>query len=186
MQLAGKRIGILIATGYHEHELLFPYYRLKEAGADVVVAGPQAGETLLGEGRHGKDGLEFTAEAAISDLSADRLDALHLPGGIYGPLELRAREDACRLVKEMVDRGKVVGAICHAPWILISAGVVRDRRIACPDDMAIDVENAGGTCVPEKAVRDGPLVTSVYFGYLPEYMTMFMAAVAEQGEAPGT
>jgi protease I len=176
---------VLIATGYHEHELLYPYYRLKEAGADIVVAGPRTGETLLGEGRHGTDGLGFTTEAAISDLSAKGLDALHLPGGIYGPLELRAREDACRLVKEMVDHGKVVGAICHAPWILVSAGVVRGRRIACPDDMGIDVENAGGTHVREKAVRDGPLVTSVYFGYLPEYMTMFMAAVAEQGEAPG-
>jgi protease I len=185
MELPGKRIGILIATGYHEHELLYPYYRLKEAGADVVVAGPEAGAVLLGEGRHGKDGLEFTTEAAISDLSPDGLDALHLPGGIFGPLELRAREHACRLVRDMVEREKVVGAICHAPWILISAGVVRGRKIACPDDMAIDVENAGATYVCEKAVRDGPLVTSVYFGYLPEYMTMFMAVVAQQGEAPG-
>ena len=185
MELAGRRIGILIATGYHEHELVYPYYRLKEAGVDVVVAGPEAGEALLGEGRHGRDGLEFATGAAISDLSADGLDALHLPGGIYGPLELRAREDACRLVSDMVEREKVVGAICHAPWILISAGVVRGRRIACPDDMAVDVENAGGTRVRERAVRDGPLVTSVYFGYLPEYMTMFMAAVAGQGEAPG-
>jgi len=179
MEVRGKRIAILIATGYHEHEFLFPYYRLKEAGAEVIVAGPEAGATLLGEGQHGTDGLPFVAEAAIADLRPDDLDAVHLPGGIYGPLELRARKDVCELVRAMVDRGKVVGAICHAPWILVSAGVVKGRRIACPSDMAVDVENAGGVYVDERAVRDGPLVTGVYFGYLPEYMRVFTAAVAE-------
>ena len=177
MELPGKRVGILIATGYHEHELLFPYYRLKEAGAEVVVAGPEAGATLLGEGRHGRDGLPFVTEAGISDLTVEELDAVHLPGGIYGPLELRAREDVCALVRAMVDGGKVVGAICHAPWILISAGVVKGRKIACPEDMAVDVENAGGVYVKERVVRDGPLVTGVYFGYLPEYMREFIGAV---------
>jgi protease I len=179
MELAGKRIAILIATGYHEHEFLYPYYRLKEAGAEVIVAGPAAAETLLGEGRHGMDGLPFATEAAIGELKVEELDAVHLPGGIYGPLELRAREDVCALVRGMVDRGKVVGAICHAPWILISAGVVKGRRVACPEDIAIDVENAGGVYVKDRVVRDGPVVTGVYFGYLPEYMREFMGAVGE-------
>ena len=179
MTLTGKRVAIAIANGYHEHELLFPYYRLKEAEAEVLVAGPEAGAALLGEGRHGKDGLAFVAETAISDLKAEELDALHLPGGIFGPLELRAREDMCELIRELVDRGKVVGAICHAPWILISAGVLKGRKVACPEDMAIDCENAGATYVREKVVRDGPIVTGVYFGYLPEYMRAFMAAIAE-------
>ena len=180
MELAGKRVGILIATGYHEHELLYPYYRLKEAGAEVVVAGPKAGETLLGEGRHGRDGLPFETEVAIEELREEELDGLHLPGGIFGPLELRARQDVCLLVREMVRAEKVVGAICHAPWILVSAGVVKGRRIACPEDMAVDVENAGGVYVREKAVRDGPLVTAVYFGYLPEYMPEFTAAIIQR------
>jgi len=179
MHLEGKRIAILIATGYHEHELLFPYYRLKEAGAEVIVAGPEAGETVYGEGRHGMDGLPFTTEVAISDLNADDLDAIHLPGGIYGPMFLRDRNDVCSLIRDMVARGKIVGAICHAPWILVSAGVVRGRKIACPGDMAIDVENAGATYLDERAVRDGPIVTSVYFGYLPEYIKEFMGAVSE-------
>jgi protease I len=178
MDLTGRRVAILIATGYHEHELLYPYYRLKEAGARVVVAGPEAEATLFGEGRHGRDGLPFVPEAAIADLNADELEAIHLPGGIWGPLELRANEDACRLVREMVEAGKVVGAICHAPWVLISAGVVNGRKIACPEDMAIDVSNAGGFYVRERTARDGPLVTGVYFGYLPEYMKEFMNAVA--------
>ena len=176
MELTGKRIAILIADGYHEHELLFPYYRLKEAGAEVIVAGPEAKATVYGEGRHGMDGLPFETTAAIGDLSAENLDAIHLPGGIYGPLFLRDREDVCALIRAMVDRGKIVGAICHAPWILVSADVVRGRKIACPRDMAIDVQNAGATYVDARAVRDGPIVTSVYFGYLPEYIKEFMAA----------
>lgn len=179
MELPGKRIGILIATGHHEHELLFPYYRLKEAGAEVVVAGPQGGATVFGEGRHGTDGLPFETERSVGELSADELDALHLPGGIYGPLELRAREDVCRLVRDMVAAGKVLGAICHAPWILVSAGVVKGRRVACPEDMAVDLQNAGGQYVRERVARDGPLVTAVYFGYLPEYMRAFIEAVGE-------
>jgi protease I len=178
MELRDKRIAILIAAGYHEHEFLFPYYRLKEAGAQVIVAAPEAGATVYGEGRHGMDGLPFLAEAAIRDLSADDLDALHLPGGIYGPLALRARDDVCDLVRAMVAQQKTVGAICHAPWILVSAGVVSGRKVACPSDMAIDVENAGATYVSDRVVRDGPLVTAVYFGYLPEYMREFIAAAS--------
>lgn len=85
----------------------------------------------------------------------------------------------CALVRGMVEAGKVVGAICHAPWILISAGVVKGRRVACPGDIAIDVENAGGVYVKDRVVRDGPVVTGVYFGYLPEYMREFMGAVGE-------
>ncbi len=178
MDLTGKRIAIAIATGFHEHELLYPYYRFKEAGAQVLVAGPEAGATLYGEGRHGMDGLPFSATMAIGDLKAEDLDALHLPGGIYGPMELRIHQPTLRLVQELVRGEKIVGAICHAPWVLISAGVVKGRRIACPDDMADDAINAGATYVPEGAVRDGFLVTGVYFGCLPEYMREFLAAVA--------
>jgi protease I len=180
MELTGKRIAILIATGFHEHELLFPYYRLKEAGAEVIVAGPEAGATYYGEGRHGMDGLPFDSTAAIRDLRADDLDAVHLPGGIYGPMALRADESTCQLVRDLVAQNKIVGAICHAPWILVSAGVVQGRTIACPGDMAPDVTNAGGKFVRDRAVRDGCLVTSVYYGYLPEYIRAFIAAVAEK------
>ncbi len=177
MGIEGKRIAILIADGYHEHEFLFPYYRLKEAGAEVLVAGPEADAVVYGEGRHGLDGLPFTTTHALADLSAGELDAVHVPGGIYGPLYLRDRRDVCALVREMVAANKIVGAICHGPWVLVSADVVRGRKVACPHDMAVDVENAGGTYVDVPAVRDGPLVTSVYFGYLPEYMREFIAAV---------
>jgi protease I len=180
MSIEGKRIAILVATGYHEHELLFPYYRFKEAGAAVTVAGPEADEIVYGEGRHGMDGLPFTTDAAIRDLKAGDLDAVHIPGGIYGPMALRDREDACQLVRDMVAQDKIVGAICHGPWVLVSAGVVAGRKIACPRDMSADVTNAGGTYVAAEAVQDGPLVTSVYFGYLPQYMKAFLTAVGSR------
>ena len=178
MELTGKRIAVLIATGFHDHEFFYPYYRLKEAGAEVIVAAPQAATTYYGEGRHGMDGLPFDSTAAIRDLRADDLDAVHLPGGIYGPLELRANDEACHLVRDMVAQEKIVGAICHAPWILVSAGVVKGRTIACPGDMEPDVTNAGATWANARAVRDGCLVTSVGFTYLPEYMRAFIAAVS--------
>ncbi len=177
MDLQGKRVGILLATGYHEHEFFFPYYRFQEAGAEVIVAGPEAKTTYYGEGRSGMDGLLFDSTAAIRELRAEDLDALHIPGGIYGPMALRADEHACALVRAMVAQNKVVGAICHGPWVLVSADVVRGRRIACPFDMSVDVQNAGGTYVRDPAVRDGCLVTSVYYGYLPQYMREFISAV---------
>ena len=146
----------------------------------MTVAGPEVGVAVAGEGRHGTDGLLFETNAAIHDLRADDLEALHIPGGIYGPLELRDREDVRQLVRAMVAQDKVVGAICHGPWVLVSAGVVAGRKIACPRDMAVDVENAGGTYVAEAAVTDGPIVTSVYYGYLPEYMRAFISAVTDR------
>ena len=76
--------------------------------------------------------------------------------------------------------GKVVAAICHAPWILVSADVVRGRKIACPSDMAADVTNAGGICVKQRAVRDGNLITAVYFGNLPEHFRLVIPALMER------
>lgn len=181
MVLNGKRIAILIATGYNEHELLFPYYRLKEAGAEVIVGGPERGGTCYGEGRHGTDGLPFPVDTSVSDLRAKDLDALYLPGGIYSALELREREDVCQLVREAVAQAKIVGAICHGPWILASAAVVNGRRVACSRDIGIDMQNAGAIYMKEGTgtVRDGPLVTSEFFGHLPSFMREFLAAVLD-------
>jgi protease I len=173
-ELAGKRVAFCSRWASSTSSSV---YRFLEAGAEVIVAGPEAGATYYGEGRSGMDGLPFDAPTAIASLRADDLDALHIPGGIYGPMALRANEEACRLVRELVAQGKIVGAICHGPWVLVSADVVRGKRIACPSDMSVDVQNAGGIYVRDRAVRDGCLVTSVYFGYLPEYMREFIAAV---------
>lgn len=171
--LTGKRILIVIAEGYHEHEFWFPYYRFLEAGAEVVTAGPKPGP-VVGEGRHGKDGLLAEVDCSVEDAAGRPFDCVFLPGGIYGPLTLRNHRPTLKLVKEAMDRRVIVGAICHAQWILVSAGVVAGRSLTCPPDMADDVRNAGGVYLKEKCVVDGNLVTAVYFAYLP---AMFQALI---------
>ena len=104
---------------------------------------------------------------------------LYLPGGIFAPLELRAHAATLDLVRDCVQSGRIVAAICHAQWILVSAGVVNGRRITCPADMADDVRNAGGVFVDAPCVRDDNIITAVYFGYLPEQFRVLMPAILE-------
>jgi len=167
MRLKNKTATILIAEGYHDHEFWYPYYRFREEGAKVTVAAPTAG-TVYGEGRNGKDGLPAEADIAISELPSTLPDILFLPGGIYGPLELRAIPEVQAYVKRCMDANILVCAICHAPWILTAAGVVKGRKIACPRDMQWDITGAGGIYSTEPAVLDGNLLSAHYYGNLPE------------------
>ena len=176
MRLQGRTVALIIADGYHEHEFWFPYYRFREEGAEVVVAGPTVG-TVHGEGRHGKDGLPAEVTHTIEQLADTSLDLVYLPGGIFSPLALRAHQPTLELVRKAMADGVLVAAICHAQWILVSAGVCGGRRITCPPDMADDVRNAGGIYVEQKCVRDGNLITAVYFAYLPEQFQVLMPAL---------
>ena len=177
MRLEGKTAIILIAEGYHDHEFWFPYYRFVEEGAKVIVAAPKAG-IVYGEGRNGKDGLEAEADIAINDLPNTPPDILFLPGGIYGPLELRAIKEVRDYVNKCMDANILICAICHGPWILSAADVIRGRTVACPRDMQWDVTGAGGTYSPENVVLDGNLLTAHYYGNLPEmFQLMFSKCV---------
>jgi protease I len=179
IQIQGCRVALLIADGYHDHEFWFPYYRLKEAGAEVLVAGPQKG-VVYGEGRHGKDGLPAQVEYTIEEIMQQKFDVIYLPGGLWSPMTLRAHRPTLEFVQKAFKDNVLVAAICHAPWILISADVVKGRKIACPSDMAADVTNAGGIYVKDRCVRDGNLITAVYFGYLPDHFRMLMPAIADK------
>jgi protease I len=179
MRLESRTIAVLIADGYHEHEFWFPYYRFREEGAQVLVAGPETG-TVYGEGRHGKDGLPARAEITLDQVDPEAIDALYLPGGIWCPMKLRAHPAALDLVRRAMDADLIVAAICHAQWILVSADVLHGRRLTCPPDMAVDVRNAGGVYVEEKCVRDGNLITAVYFACLPEQFRVLIPAIAER------
>jgi protease I len=178
-ELEGKTIGLMSATGVHEHEFWVPYYRFREEGAQILVCGLAAGIVYQGEGRNGKDGLDLAAtDAAVADVDPDGIDALVIPGGIYGPLELRNHEPTLRLVRAMDECSKVIGAICHGQWVLVSADVLRGRRATSPRDIAPDLRNAGAEWVDEEVVRDGNLVTAVYFGYLPQFCRTLVEAIA--------
>lgn len=177
-RLSGKRVALLVADGSHEHEVWTPYYRLKEEGATVIVAGEKAGVTHRGEGLHGLDGLKLAPnDATIAELNADQLDALILPGGIFGPLTLRVHEPTLDLVRKMDAQRKVIASICHGQWILVSAGILRGRRATCPGDMAVDLRNSGAEFVKEDVVRDGNLITSIYYGYLPQFLKAVVDAI---------
>jgi protease I len=179
MRLEGLRVAIVIAEGYHEHEFWYPYYRFQEEGAEVTVAGPSKG-VVLGEGRHGKDGLPATVNRTVEDIAQEEFDLIYLPGGLWSPMRLRAHRPTLDLVRKAMDNGTLLAAICHAPWILVSADVVRGRKIACPSDMAADVTNAGGIFTKEPAIRDGNLITAVYFGNLPDHFRLLVPALLEK------
>ncbi|MBI3830099.1 MAG: DJ-1/PfpI family protein [Planctomycetes bacterium] len=177
-RLSGKRIALLAVNGAHEHEFWTPYYRFKEEGARLIIAGPEKGKVYRGEGRHGLDGLNLApTDVSIASLKAANLDALVIPGGIYGPLELRVHAPTLKLVREMNRRRKPIGAICHAQWVLVSADVLRGRKATSPGDIRVDLENAGAQWVKQEAVRDGHLITSIYFGYLPAFLKLLVDAI---------
>ena len=174
--LKGARIAIIVAEGYHDHEFWFPYYRFKEEGAEVIVAGPKKG-TIYGEGLHGKDGLPANIPHTVEEIMDQEFDLIYLPGGLWAPMTLRVHRPTIELVKKAMKEDTLVAAICHASWILVSADEVKDRKIACPSDMAVDVTNAGGIYVKDRCVRDGNLITAIYFGYLPEHFRVLMPAL---------
>lgn len=181
-RLSGKSIAILSATGIHEHEFWVPYYRFREEDAKVIVCGFEKNAVYKGEGRHGMDGLDLApTDATIEEIRSEDLDALIIPGGIYGPLALRAHKPTLKLVRAMNERKKVIAAICHGPWVLVSADVLQGRKCTGPNDIAVDMTNAGGVWVKEDAVRDENLITSVYFGYLPKFLRLIVEAVETQG-----
>ncbi len=173
MRLSGKRILILCGPDYEDMELHYPRYRLLEEGASVVVAGIGA------ETYRGKKGYPVTVDAQVSGLSAHDFDAVVIPGG-YAPDHMRRSEDLLSLVREMHDEGKTVAAICHAPWVTISAGIMKGRRATCVPAIKDDVINAGADYVDEPVVIDGNLVTSRRPDDLPAFLRAVIDAIASQ------
>lgn len=173
MRLRGKRILILCGPDYEDMELHYPRYRLLEEGAQVVVAG-------LGQPTYkGKKGYPVDVDAQVSDLSSRDFDAVVIPGG-YAPDHMRRSEQLLSIVREMHDEGKTVAAICHAPWVAVSAGILKGRRVTCVPAIKDDVINAGADYVDEPVVVDGNLVTSRRPDDLPAFLPAVIEAIATQ------
>lgn len=179
MLMRGRRVLLIIAAGYTEPELWTPLERFREEGAEVIVAGPKKG-IVQGEGVHGFDGCLAEITHTVEEAMKIPYDMLFLSGGLWSPMELRTHEPTLRCVRQALEKGILTCAICHAPWILISAGVVKGKHICCPDDMAIDVENAGGIYDARCAVLDGNLLTGTAFPWIPEFMQMVMETVRQR------
>ena len=173
MKLKGKKVAILSGPDYEDMELQYPLYRLREEGAEVVVVGIGA------ETYKGKKGYPVTVDAQITALNARDFDAVVIPGG-YAPDHMRRSEDLLNFVREIHDEGRTVAAICHAPWVAVSAGILKGRRATCVPAIKDDVVNAGADYVDEPVVVDGNLITSRRPDDLPVFLPAIIEAIAKQ------
>jgi protease I len=174
-ELNGRKVAILVANeGVEQVELTEPRKAVEDAGGDVTLIAPEKGEI------QGMDHLDkadtFQADAAVADVDASDFDALLLPGGVANPDLLRTVEDAVSFVRAFFDAGKPVAAICHAPWTLVEADVVRGRTVTSWPSLKTDIRNAGGTWVDEEVHVDEGLVTS----RKPDDLPAFNAKVIEE------
>lgn len=162
MPLSGMDVLILVEEEFEEIEVFYPRIRLGAMGARVTLAGTGQQEYI------GHHGYRVEVDSNIQDLSADDFDALVIPGG-YAPDRLRRYEEVLDFARSMHEAGKPVAAICHAPWVLVSAGLARGRRMTSYYAIRDDVVNAGAEYVDEQVVVDDNIITS----HKPEDLEMF-------------
>jgi protease I len=171
LRLAGRRVAVLVAEEFEDLELWVPVMRLREEGASVVLVGKEAGKIY-----RGKQGVAATSDAAAANVDAATLDAVVVPGG-WAPDKLRRYPEVTALVRTLHDRGRVVGFICHAGWVAISAGLVDGRRATGSVGIRDDLVNAGATWVDEPAFRDGTQVWGRVVEDIPDFCRELVAAI---------
>ena len=167
--MASKKVGILAEFNYEDMELWYPYYRLKEEGHEVFTIGPEKGKTY-----NSKHGLPCKAEFGIDEIKADDLDMLLIPGG-FAPDYWRRDKRILELVQNLDSAGKLLASICHGPWVLISAKVIRGRNVTCFSAIKDDVENAGANYSDVPVVVDGNMITSRLPKDLPDFCRAIIA-----------
>src|SRR5215213_3940807 len=176
-KLDGKKIAFLFTDGVEQVELDKPAEAVKEAGGEVEYLTLETGEV---QGFNHLDHADkIKVEKAVSDASADRYDGLVLPGGVANPDFLRADEDAVNFVRSFVEQAKPIGAICHGPWTLVEAGVLKGRTITSFPSLQTDIRNAGGNWVDEEVHVDNGLVSSRKPDDLPAFCAKAVEEFAE-------
>jgi protease I len=179
--LNGKRVAILVAEGFEQSELVEPRRALEQAGAETELVSPAEDEV---QGwNHFDKGERFHVDAPLDTASADDYDALVLPGGVANPDQLRTNPKAVRFVREFFDAGKPVGVICHGPWTLIEADVVKGRTMTSWPSLKTDLANAGATWVDREVVVDRGLVSSRNPSDIPAFSRRLIEEIAEGGQA---
>ncbi len=161
-ELHGKKVIIISTHNFEDTELIYPYYRLKEAGAEVKIA------SLKKETIRGKHGIEVPAELTIKELKPEDYDAVVIPGG-WAPDRLRVYKEVLNFVSKMNKKEKLIAAICHGPHVLISAGVVKGRTLTAVIPLLDDLKNAGATVEDKAVVRDKNIITSRFPPDLPDF-----------------
>ena len=176
-ELNGKRILILATNGFEQSELEVPRDRLKAAGAEVHVVSPDEGEI---KGWDEKDwGRPVKVDKSLAAAKADDYDAIVLPGGQINPDLLRVNKDAVALIRSFYDAGKTVAAVCHAPWLLVEAGIAKGKKMTSYHSIKTDVINAGAQWEDKEVVTDNGLVTSRNPGDLEAFSKKIIEEVRE-------
>jgi protease I len=173
-ELQGKRIAFLATDGVEQVELTEPWRAVEKAGGTPELVSPETGR--IQGFNHLDKGDTFPVDRAVGEAGAGDYDGLVLPGGVANPDFLRADEDAVAFVRAFIDQGKPVAAICHGPWTLVEADVVRGRTLTSWPSLKTDIRNAGGTWVDEELHVDDGLATS----RRPDDLPAFCSAIVEQ------
>ena len=177
-ELSGKRIAFLTANeGVEQVELTEPWKAVEHAGGRPELLAPEAGNVQAFN--HLDKADTFPVDATVGDARAEDYDGLVLPGGVANPDQLRMKPEAVGFVRACFDNGTPVAAICHAPWTLVEADVVKGRTLTSWPSLQTDIRNAGGTWVDEEVATDGNLVTSRKPDDLPAFCARMVAMFAE-------
>jgi protease I len=166
------RVAVLVEQKYEELEVWYPVYRLREAGCEVVLVGPEAGKTYPS-----KLGYPAKSDAAAKDVAASEFAAVVIPGG-FAPDYIRRTEPMLKLVRDAFAAGKPVAAICHGPWVLCSTPALKGRRATGFHSIKDDMTNAGATFVDEEVCVDGNVITSRTPADLPAFVLAVMKAMS--------
>jgi protease I len=175
--LSGKRVAVLAADGVEQVELVEPRRAVEEAGATVDLLSLET-DDIQAYNHDTEPGDTFTPDKAVSKAQVSDYDALILPGGTTNPDHLRMDDDAVRFVRSFVHSGRPVGVICHGPWTLVEADVVRGRTLTSYPSVRTDIRNAGGTVVDKEVVIDGNLISSRNPDDLPAFCAALVKEIA--------
>jgi protease I len=172
MSSAGKRVAVLIEQQYQELEVWYPVYRLREAGCEVSLVGPEVDRTYPS-----KHGYPARSDAAADAVTAADFDAVVIPGG-FAPDYIRRHRAMVKLVHDTWAAGKPVAAICHGPWVLCSTPALKGKKATSFHSIKDDVVNAGATFVDQEVVVDGNVITSRKPDDLPAFVKALLAVLA--------
>lgn len=180
-EISQAKVLILATHGFEQDELLVPQRKLKEAGAQVDVVSPEKGKI---RGWKLKDwGESVDVDKSLDDAKADDYDAIVLPGGQINPDLLRVNQKALQLIRSFLESGKIVAAICHAPWLLVELDAVRGRQVTSYHSIKTDVMNAGGKWVDREVVTDQGIITSRNPGDLEAFSAKVIEEIEEGSHA---
>lgn len=176
-RLRNLRIAALATDGVEESELLDPATALRNEGAEVSIVSPKPGS--IETWKNGNWGRAVPVDVRLEKADVSEFDALLIPGGVISPDRLRMLPDAVDFVKAFDREGKIIAAICHGPWMLAEADLVRDRRVTSWSSLKTDLKNAGADWIDEPVVEDGNLITSRFPDDIPEFNAKIILALEE-------